>query len=80
MIITTKDDRQNGSEIQNIWSRQWLSMKKIEIIATVWYCEHTHKTEYDWKKTEAGKFEPNMYEGKRWWKESFCRLLFYVAV
>lgn len=37
-------------------------MKKIKIIATVQYCEHSHKTEYYSKKAKAG----DMYEGLRW--------------
>lgn len=36
-------------------------MKKIKMIATVWYCEHSHKTEYYLKKAKAEELEPSMY-------------------
>lgn len=40
---------------------QQLSTKKIKMIPTVQYCEHSHKREYYLKKAKGGEFEPNMY-------------------
>lgn len=56
MIITTKDDGQNGAEIQSIRSRQWLSMKTIIMIATAWYCKWAQKTQYYRKIAKPGEF------------------------